>query len=90
MLAERVKTWTEEWKQQGLDQGRLEGRLEGRLKGRLEGEAKVVSRLLMRRFGPLPAWVDQRLEQATEAELDAWTERLLDGQTLEAVFNDMN
>ena len=82
MLAERVKTWTEEWKQQGLDQGRLEGRL--------EGEAKVVSRLLMRRFGPLPAWVDQRLEQATEAELDAWTERLLDGQTLEAVFNDMN
>ncbi|WP_242470971.1 DUF4351 domain-containing protein [Thiocystis violacea] len=86
MLAERVKTWTEEWKQQGLDQGRLQGRLEGRL----EGEAKVVRRLLIRRFGALPAWVDQRLERASEVELDVWTERLLDGQTLEAVFNDMN
>ena len=86
MLAERVKTWTEEWKQQGLDQGRLEGRL----KGLLEGEAKVVRRQLMRRFGPLPAWVDQRLELASEAELDAWAERLLDVQTLDAVFNDLN
>lgn len=42
MLAERVKTWTEEWKQQG------------RQEGRQAGEALVLRRLLTRRFGPLP------------------------------------
>jgi len=54
-LAERVKTWTEEWKQQGLQQGLQQGRQEGRQAGRQEGEAKVLQRLLSRRFGALPA-----------------------------------
>ncbi len=75
MLAERVKTWTEEWKQEGVRQGRL------------EGEAKVVRRLLIRRFGVLPRWADERLEQASEAELDLWSERLLDYPSLDDVFN---
>jgi hypothetical protein len=47
MLAERVKTWTEEWKQQGLQQG-LEQWLQ-------QGEATVLRRLLTRRFGALPS-----------------------------------
>ena len=71
MLAERVKTWTEEWKQQGVQQG----------------EANVLRRQLARRFGPLPSWAEQRLDQAGEAELESWTERVLDAQTLEDVFN---
>ena len=36
MLAERVKTWTQEWKDQG----------------RQEGETKLLRRQLTRRFGP--------------------------------------
>jgi hypothetical protein len=53
MLAERVKTWTEEWKQQGVPLG----------------EAKLLRRLLIRRFGALPAWAESRVEQAGEASL---------------------
>ncbi len=79
MLAERVKTWTEEWKQQGLQQGRQEGRQ--------EGEATVLRRQLARRFGPLPSWAEQRLDQAGEAELESWADRVLDAQTLEDVLN---
>jgi hypothetical protein len=75
MLAERVKTWAEEWKQQGLEQGRH------------QGEANLLRRQLLRRFGPLPSWVDQRLEQASDAELGVWAERVLDAERLEDIFD---
>lgn len=52
MLAEQVKTWTEEWKQQGIS----------------EGETKLLCRQLVRRFGSLPAWAKARLEQAGETD----------------------
>jgi hypothetical protein len=72
MLAERVKSWTEEWKQQGIS----------------EGETKLLRRQLVRRFGSLPAWAEARLEQAGEAELEIWADRVLDGSTLEAVLKE--
>jgi flagellar biosynthesis/type III secretory pathway protein FliH len=79
MLADRVKNWTEEWKQQGLEEG-LE-------QGISQGEAKLLRRLLVRRFGPLPAWAEARLTQASEAELELWADRVLECATLEAVIN---
>ena len=72
MLAERVKTWTEEWKQQGIS----------------EGEIKLLRRLLVRRFGSLPAWAEARLEQAGEDDLEVWADRVLDGTTLEEVLKE--
>jgi hypothetical protein len=42
--------------------------------------------LLIRRFGPLPAWMEARLTGAGPAQLDAWGERVLEAATLEAVF----
>ena len=78
MLAERVKTWTEEWKQQGREQGER--------KGRHLGEVNLLRRQLERRFGSLPSWVVERLEQASEAELEHWADRVLDCATLDGVF----
>jgi hypothetical protein len=72
MLAERVKTWTEEWKQQGVPLG----------------EAKLLRRQLVRRFGALPAWAELRLEQAGEAELEVWADRVLECATLEEVLRE--
>ena len=110
MLAERVKTWTEEWKQQGLaqglaqgreqgleqgreqgreqglEQGREQGLEQGERKGRHLGEVNLLRRQVERRFGPLPSWVAERLEQASEAELEHWAERVLECATLEGVF----
>ena len=96
MLAERVKTWTEEWKAEGLAEGlaegrRLgaqEGRQAGRREGRQEGEARVLRKLLVRRFGPLPSAVEARLVGAGEADLERWTDRLLDARTLDDIFDD--
>jgi hypothetical protein len=70
MLAQRVKTWTEQWKQEGMQLG----------------ESKLLQRLLVRRLGPLPAWVEERLQRAGEGDLERWAERLLECASREEVF----
>jgi len=63
-----------------------EGRAEGRLEGRAAGERLLLHRQLARRFGELPAYVLDRLEGATEAELESWADRILTASTLDDVF----
>jgi len=55
-------------------------------KGRQQGVVSVLTRQLTRRFGPLPAWAEQRLEQASAQELEGWAERVLEAPRLEDVF----
>ncbi|HEX5049719.1 MAG TPA: DUF4351 domain-containing protein, partial [Gammaproteobacteria bacterium] len=55
----------------------------GRAEGRAEGRAALVQRLLVRRFGPLPAEAIERLSSATIDELDGIADRLLSAQSLE-------
>jgi len=51
-----------------------------------KGQRGVLRRQLTRRFGSLPAWAEERLSQGSEAELELWTDRILDEETLEAVL----
>jgi hypothetical protein len=55
-------------------------------KGIQQGEVLVLRRLLARRFGALPDWVEERLTQANRQELEAWADRVLDALQLEEVF----
>jgi predicted transposase YdaD len=59
---------------------------EGRTEGWIEGEARLLRKLLIRRFGPLPAWAEAKLAGAEPAHLEVWGERVLEASTLEAVF----
>lgn len=59
---------------------------EGRAEGRTEGQAHALTRLLARRFGPLPDTVRARVEAADPDTLDDWLDRVLDAPTLDAVF----
>jgi hypothetical protein len=43
---------------------------------------------LVRRFGALPVWAESRVEQAGEAELEVWADRVLGCATLEEVLRD--
>ncbi len=61
-------------------------RREGRAEGRVQGKAALLSRQLTLKFGQLPAHVAQRLADATETELDRWSERVLSADALEGVF----
>lgn len=70
MLAERMKQWEREFE----------------LRGQRKGESHLLFRLLQKRFGPLPAAARTRIEQAESRQLEQWGERLLDVDTLEALF----
>ena len=86
MLSQRIEQWAEGYLATGRKEGRMEGRSEGRLEGRLEGEIAVLARLLTRRFGPLPAWAEARLNAATEQNLADWADAILDAARLNDVL----
>ena len=67
----------------GIEKGVLQGRIEGRQ----EGELSILKKLLERRFGTLPTTLQERLNNATEADLDRWTETVLTAPTVDDVFN---
>ncbi|WP_142810906.1 DUF4351 domain-containing protein [Tepidiphilus olei] len=77
-FAERIKEQIRQREQSALQQGLQEGVL--------QGEALLLQRMLTRRFGPLPEWARQRLEDATSNELETWADRVLDAARLEDVF----
>lgn len=72
--------------EKGRSEGLSEGRKEGRKEGRSNGEA-LLRLQLGRRFGLLPAWVDQRLRAAREAELEEWALRVLTSERLDQIFS---
>jgi len=63
-------------------------RQEGRQEGQLSGERLILERLLSRRFGSMPAEFREKIAAASAAELEAWSERVLFAESLEAVFRD--
>jgi hypothetical protein len=48
---------------------------------KLQGEARLLRRLIERRFGTRPAWADQQLATAREEKLISWGQEIL-GTTL--------
>ena len=79
MLEECVDSWVTQWRNEGEEKGLQ--------KGRQEGEASVLKKLLRKRFGDLPSWVEDRLAQASSNKLESWAEAILDAKTLEEVFS---
>jgi len=63
-------------------------RAEGKREGEREGERRVLLRLLKKGFGPLPSWVEGRVRGASDAEVEAWTDRVLSASTLSEVFSE--
>jgi predicted transposase/invertase (TIGR01784 family) len=83
MLAERVIEWTEQWKQEGLQQGIQQGMQQGMQ----QGEARILLRLLARRFGELPEDKRRQIESADTETLLEWSERVLTANSLDEVLH---
>ena len=66
--------------------GRSEGKSEGRTEGRTEEARRMLARLLSRRFGVSAAEVDARLQGAMLEQLEAWVDRILDVDSVDALF----
>jgi hypothetical protein len=54
--------------------------------GRAEGEAKVLVRLLEKRFGPIPPSIYDRIFASDVITIDAWIDRVLEARELLSVF----
>ena len=76
----------EQLRAEGRIEGVAEGEARGEVRGIAKGEAKSLTRLLERRFGPLPAAVKTRVGGANLSQLDAWSDRVLDAKSLDSVF----
>lgn len=59
----------------------------GKAEGKAEGKVEVLRKLATLRFGPLPATVTERFGEATLADLERWTERVLTATTLEEMID---
>jgi len=87
-MAYATRTGMEQGRARGLEQGLEQGREQGLAQGRRQGESALLERLLARRFGPLPDATIQRLREASDVELEAWSANLLDAATLAKVFGE--
>ncbi|MBX3464325.1 MAG: Rpn family recombination-promoting nuclease/putative transposase [Planctomycetes bacterium] len=75
-------------KAEGRNEGRNEGHEKGRTEGRTEGRADALLRQIGRRFGPPADDVVARVRTASLADLDRWTDRILDARTLAELLAD--
>ncbi len=61
--------------------------MEAREEGVVEGQAKLLARLLTRRFGTLPDSVYQCLKAAASDQIEQWGERIFEVQTLDELLD---
>ena len=73
-------------KAEGIEQGMLQGIQQGRQDGRIEGKVQLLLRLLNQRFGSLPEWAEEKIEMASERELEFWTDSVLSAKSIEEVL----
>ena len=72
--------------QQGIQEGVQQGLQQGIQQGLQQGEARLLARQLQLKFGTLSPDMLQRLAEADEPTLLAWSERLLTANRLEDVL----
>lgn len=72
--------------EQGIEKGLEQGLEQGLARGRKEGALVVLERQLVRRFGPLPEVVRNKLAQASLVQLTAWGDMLPEAESLKQVF----
>jgi flagellar biosynthesis/type III secretory pathway protein FliH len=60
-----------------------EGYKAGYEEGYKEGELAMLRRLLTKRFGPIPAWLEERLMHSSTSDLEEFCDEFLDAQNLE-------
>ena len=89
-LERGMKQGMQQGMEQGMEQGMRQGKRQGMRQGRVDGERVVMERLLRRRFGSLSPEIEERVAEASAADLEAWADTLLDADTLEDVFNSIH
>ena len=69
-----------------VDRGRQAGLAEGLAEGRADGLRAALSKILIRRFGPLPGHAAAKIDAAAPKALDRWLENVIDAPSLKAAL----
>jgi len=84
---ERIMGWlTQPYYDKGLADGEARGRAKWLAEGEALGKASLLTRVLEKRFGALPADVEDRIFTADVRCLENWVERAIDAPDLQSVF----
>ena len=67
-------------------QGRAEGRAKSEVEGETEEASVILRRLLELKFIPLPKWAENRIHEATPAQIAKWMEEILKVGSLEGIL----
>jgi len=78
-----MKTFIDKYIEQGMQQGVQQGMQQGMQ----QGQYKIVSAMLNNRFGKLPKWVYEKLDNADHNTLEKWSIKLLSAKKLDEVFH---
>lgn len=76
MLSDRLEQWAEAYKAEGMQQGEQHRAM------------LTLQRQLTRRFGQIPPEVTARIAAAPLEVVEVWLDRILDAETLTAVFEE--
>lgn len=60
---------------------------QGMKQGVQQGELTILRRMIDKRFGSLPAWVDERLTKLSSAELEELSVRFVDAKNIDELFS---
>jgi predicted transposase YdaD len=74
------------YQQRGEQRGLQLGEQRGLQLGEQRGQRALLQRLLEKRFGTLPDWARQHVEQANSTQLEEWSLRVLEASELKQVF----
>lgn len=72
--------------ERGIEQGIERGIEQGIEQGEIVGQSALLRQLLVRKFGPLPEWACEQLVSPTLNQITRWGDRILEAESLEAVF----
>ncbi|HEX4228572.1 MAG TPA: DUF4351 domain-containing protein [Bryobacteraceae bacterium] len=86
-IRERAEVYREQGLEQGREQGREQGLEQGREQGRAQGQLSLLRRQMTNRFGPIPAWAEDRLKALPREKLEELAVRLLNATNLEDLFS---
>ncbi|WP_341327611.1 Rpn family recombination-promoting nuclease/putative transposase [Methylotuvimicrobium sp. KM2] len=86
MLAEQMTDWTLQWKNEGMKEGEKIGEKRGEKRGVRKEAAHLLSMQIRLKYGDLPAWAEQRIQQADTRQLEKWAGRIFAADTLDALL----
>jgi hypothetical protein len=83
---EIMRSFGADFFEQGLITGEARGEARGRAQGKAEAQANTLTRLLEKRFGPLPRYLRERVASADSTSVEAWLDHVMDAPDLQSVF----